>query len=470
MTLSTIDFAKIPFAGTSRSKLYDLYAQVEGEGLNFVKIRPGKTSYKTTTGNLVGQFVSQNSNVFYVDDSEKLYNSANATTSTLSNIFLGNGLTWSEGDQTLIYIHGGSPVSGSAYSDYVCGSDPTGVWTITEITDSDHPIKAGFSSPPGVVWLDGYFFVAGVTSNGDSRIYNSDLNSATSWTSTGYINSYLEGDPIRYIAKHRNHVVAFSKNSIEFFYDAGNPTGSPLNRRQDIFYNIGLYNYITATNTFNKDRWGWVPSLDDTLFFIGGKHDSILGVYKLENFQLIKISTQPIDDQLSNGAYIKGLLPLNKGMLVVKGFNISGTFVYDLELDTWYHWSEEYSTGIADYYISNNGTTLYTFGGNHDGTWEIWTPIIKEIPGITTKSNIGRKKFCSSLQVDGYRPSSTANLSVSWSDDNYNSFTTARTLDFSKTDYKLTRLGSFEERAFKITGTTTNELAHLILDITVGVK
>jgi hypothetical protein len=91
---------------------------------------------------------------------------------------------------------------------------------LTKITDVDYPDP----TVPGVEYLDGYFFVM----DADGIIYNSDLEDPSSWNSLNFLTAESESDSGVAISKHQNYIVAFKDYTTELFYDAANPTGSPL--------------------------------------------------------------------------------------------------------------------------------------------------------------------------------------------------------------------------------------------------
>lgn len=126
-----------------------------------------------------------------------------------------------------------------AVTDFTKGAvvDASGNWT--EITDADF---TGLSKCSNIIGLDGYLFIA--TTN--NRIYNSNLNAATSWISTSFLTAADTPGSIMWLSKIRNYLIAFKEHSIEFFEDLGNPTpGSPLEARKQLNRNIGCINRST---------------------------------------------------------------------------------------------------------------------------------------------------------------------------------------------------------------------------------
>lgn len=151
---------------------------------------------------------------------------------------------------------------------------------------------------PSIVFMDGYLFIAGGDGEAGQRIYNTTLGTPTELlTDTSFIDAEMHTDTIVGLAKHHNHIVAFGRKSIEFFYNAANELGSPLSRQANYTLKIGT--------TFGAD----LPFIEigDVIYFIGGQAGSYSGIYKLENFKLEKISDVFTDMYLhtANSAYIK---------------------------------------------------------------------------------------------------------------------------------------------------------------------
>lgn len=145
----------------------------------------------------------------------------------------------------------------------------------------------GIRLGPDIVFLDGYLFVASDDNNttGKGRIYNSTLGTPTTWsTSTDFIDAEIEGDNIVGLAKHHNHLVAFGSKTIEFFYNAANELGSPLQRQSNYAKNIGLVgNHVTV---------------GDIIYFLGVSGNQY-GLYKMEKFNVTQIES-PILDTILN--------------------------------------------------------------------------------------------------------------------------------------------------------------------------
>jgi hypothetical protein len=205
--------------------------------------------------------------------------------------------------------------------------------TLTEITDVDFPATL----VGGGAALDGYLFVM----EEDGTIWNSDLGDPTSWNALNFTSAEREEDIGIWLGKHHDHIVAIGSSSIEFFYDAAHATGSPLQRRDDIFYRIGG---VEPTAVW-ADR--------EIIYFFGINSSGNFIFYKIENFQLEQISTPSIS------AWFTSMKINSPYTLFMTGSNINGheflhitvmnnetspytpiiTVVYDNKYNTWAIWS-----------------------------------------------------------------------------------------------------------------------------------
>ena len=106
-------------------------------------------------------------------------------------------------------------------------------YSVNEIIGTDSPPSPHLASP---VFLDGYIFLAV-----DSDIYNCNLDDPYTWDAASFISSESFPDPIRALARQNNQIVAFNALSIEFFYDAANASGSPLNKNDSAVIQVGCF-------------------------------------------------------------------------------------------------------------------------------------------------------------------------------------------------------------------------------------
>lgn len=317
---------------------------------------------------------------------------------------------------------------------------------LAKIIDADFPS----TSTGAFVELDGYIFIG--TSNG--RIYNSDLNSITSWGALSWIAVNMQADGSVALAKQKNQIVAFGRNHIEFFYNAGNPSGSPLGRTEQAMIRIGSY------NTDN------IVTFRDNIFFIGqdmGYENA--GVWQLRGFETKRLSSIPLTRMLS-----QNVAGLNAENIYLSAFEHQGKqfvyfgmgnastlvadYLYCLESGEWveagYPFLMRFSEGLNGVAINSTSGIIYSA--------DPLTPTYQDVGSASYTARIqtslwdggtDKRKFINKIRLVADTQAS-GTTSISWSDDDYASYNTARTVDMTKMDKALHGCGSTRRRSFKI--------------------
>ena len=339
--------------------------------------------------------------------------------------------------------------------------------------------------------LDGFLFVMDT----DGIIYNSDLNDVTSWSSLGFIEAQREQDAGVFLTKHHDHVVAIGSNSIEFFYNAGNPVGSPLARRGDISYRTGALDF---RNVFTSG---------ERIYFIGSEKIGTPGVYEIAGFQLRRISTDSIDRFIANtrvtagyrfnltGGYVGEhyLTFINTLRLDAEGtYTPQYTFWYDATHNIWGEFQTNIATvdafgmaGISERSSILRGESVLLFLSGDLAVFNVGGSVVDTsgedqyvdddyivsqdayvTGGIVSDAAIVEmslttnefdfdtqtNKFLYRFAIIGTNTADTddsAPILVSWSDDIFRNFTKPRFYEAGMRR-SLTRLGKFKRRAFKI--------------------
>jgi len=217
-------------------------------------------------------------------------------------------------------------------------------WIMTPSKTLDQ-IASNFPSTivPGGLTLDGYTLVMDET----GIIYNSALDAPTTWPATGFITAERERDKGVYLGRHHDNAVAGGTRTTEFLYDAGNSTGSPLNRRSDISYNIGWADGLAV----------WEDG--DITYFLGSNPSGQLQVYKLENFQITQISKGALSSYLTQAITQDGLRIVFSGLSAM-GHRTLLITIYVL-------------SGASPGTISPKMTISYD---ETTGQWGFWTTIV----------------------------------------------------------------------------------------------
>ena len=326
---------------------------------------------------------------------------------------------------------------------------------LQKIIDTDFPGNASRSLVGNFVILDDYAFIQDNT----GRIYNSDNGNFLSWTALNYIVTTSYPDLGRGLIKYKNTIMALGSTSVEFFRNVGNELGSPLERVEQYQIKLGC----TGSRAYT--------AAGDTVAWLANTTDGGLSVYVLDGFQPKKVSTAAIEQQLQLSI---ATVVANGESCYMNGFKFNGqtfvsvtvsnnTFVYCLETDLWHEMG-----GATVFWHNITGTATTTRNIYAISATDTGGKILKIDPSSlvyqddsvsynmivqTSKvdGNNSMRKWLPQLRLIGDQAASTNNVSVSWSDDDYQNFSTARTIDMANADPNLKACGSFKRRAFKIT-------------------
>lgn len=453
----TIRSARIPFAGeygnrlgsTSKDRRYKnvLFDVIRGEDgpLVYAVKRPGMSQHSSVTAG-AGRGCYQWKGSLYSVVGNTVYKDG-VSVGTVTNT---TGLCYftEEHKTDLLVIQDGSKIIKITAAD-----------VLTELTDAQIPT----SQVPGIVSLDTYVLVM----NEDGEIYNSDLDDVSNWTSGNFITAKLEPDDGVALFKHKNYAAALGQWSLEFFYDAANESGSPLDPVEGVSQYIGCASgdslYVDAGET--EDMAIWVSRTRNS-----GPRVTMMSNLQLEslsNSQIERILNQEetsLDSCLAFGMRISGhllyLLTLTStGITLVCDVTASKLAGFPL----WSEWTfdpgtESYFTGISHaemdgrHYIQDedNGKVymmdfdIYQDDGNDIN--------VELVTGIWDGGQYGsmRTKHLHRATILGDEQASTSNVTFQWTVDDYQNWSTARTIDMSKTFPSAYQMGSAERVAFRL--------------------
>lgn len=302
------------------------------------------------------------------------------------------------------------------------------------------------------VYFDGYIFLMADTNA--REVFNCEVQDILVWKSDNFVSAEMFPDRSVGIARQSNQLVIFGRKSIEFFYDAANTTGSPLKRTEQFSISMGTASY------------GSIAESDGLVMFIGQTSAGGRFVAGIENMKLQPVSTEAIDRIL---AAEQGDIEKSSGYIcriaghlfyVINLFLQNRTLVYDLTEKIWSEWASSAtynSKFLGQYQCENQGKCLIQYGsvGNiYEFDIDTYTdgPDTLYMMAQTAKfdSDNNNRKFFSSLGLIGDRTDSSAPVSISWSDDDYKTWSQKRTVDMQDRRMFITRLGSARRRAFRL--------------------
>lgn len=201
----------------------------------------------------------------------------------------------------------------------------------TGITDVDYPTL----TTRGIAYLDGTYYVM----EPDGTIWNSlaAADDPSSWPTDGFISAEFEPDTGVYLGKALNYVVAFGQWTVELFWDAANPTGSPLSPVQNGVLLIGCAAAGSVAQTESTLMWVAQRKAQASTQH-QGKFVAVLVGQSYE-----EVSTPDISRVLESAdmAQVYSCIMELGGhswyILTLKSLNI--TLVYDIKNKQWYVWT-----------------------------------------------------------------------------------------------------------------------------------
>lgn len=390
--------------------------------------------------------------------------------------------TWSSG---IIQPNQMITVTGIAQGTYIVanltgvGTSGVSTWTVSvsqtlasvgSQVAMTSPVTAIRNLAYGAAYLDGSVYVLTT----DGRIYGSNYEDTVNWNALNYITKTSEADGGTALCKHLNYIMAFGQWSGEVFYDAGNATGSPLNR------------YDAAKSEVGCAAGTSLVQFAGTLGWIGQSRESGRGVFIMDGLTPRKISTTAIDNYLNASVLNNGATPQVRAWAVtVAGHTLyimtlkdmDVTFAYDLIENEWYQWtstsqvgtslseshftSEFFSAAFGSGYcldgstgVVSNITTQSYSDNNNDGSLLGYTPISYRVITDNIDGGTNVWKFFHAVEVIGDR--SGADISIRHSDNDFSSWSPYRKVNMIHSRPIIYQGGSSRRRAYEFY-TTDNQ-------------
>lgn len=320
---------------------------------------------------------------------------------------------------------------------------------LTVCADADLPTP----HLPIPVFFDGYLLLVKANTN---DCYNSDLDLPLSWTPGNFISAEKNPDVLTGISTINDYFVLLGSESIEFFYDAGNPTGTPFARNDTFIKLNGFYSGLT--------KYG------NSLVLISTPDSGTPDISILDNFTLKSVGNQAIRRRLASfgnsTAWVGNIIPSNGTNLYI--FQQPGQKAYYIDLNTglWglYNWantggfpivnSENAATaGISSFFVMSNSIAIYYINstGLYTDAGVVFTATV-----VTDKERFDthNQKFISSLSIWADRCDDVVSsnpINVSFTTDDYQTYSTPRSVELNHERVNLQQWGRFRYGAFKIT-------------------
>lgn len=310
--------------------------------------------------------------------------------------------------------------------------------------------QAGFPASltwvPGAINIDGYITIADFTSN----IWTSPINTPGTWPGNVGI-AQIEPDSPVALFKQISYLLCIKRFYTEAFYDAAG-TPWPYGRVDGAKMNYGCIDGRTVCDVGGDVIW------------VAQTREGCVTVVIVTSLKATPISTPPVERLLCDADYTGGVYSWAAkieghrfyGITVV---NSNLTLVYDLTTRLWYQWTDPNGNYLPYCAASIGVTNSVIFQHESNGTFltadvntftdagiifpvDIYTP---NFDGGTRK-----EKALTKLSIFGDQAAGST-VQLQYSDDDYQSWTDAGSVDLSTADPFWADLGSFKKRAFRLT-------------------
>lgn len=311
----------------------------------------------------------------------------------------------------------------------------------------------------GVANLDGYLFICDT----DGKILHNDDQNETAanvdWGDASIISANVYADQLKGIVRHLNYIVAIGEWSTEFFYNAGNTTGSVLDRAEGTVIRYGTANFDTVWQDENIVVW------------VARSRDGGHVVLTLDGLTPKIVSTKPIERILNEesditDAYAYGIRIEGHIFYILNLPNADKTLVFSLTDNMWSEWTTQESATEKMWQmvsmrgdVNSSGATV--FYGLHVSNGDVYpfdpdnyqdnSEDIK-VKVVTDKIDFGTNqiKQLYRLYLLGDRTTASSTVSLRWTDDDYQNWSNSYDSDLQYTP-QWGPLGSFSRRAFELT-------------------
>lgn len=250
----------------------------------------------------------------------------------------------------------------SSSAAYYAVSSAGSMGALTAITDVHYPaLQTPALIPIGkIINQRGTFYVATL----DGRIWNSypvqnDINAWANATSQiGSIKTDMYPDQLLGLERIKNNIVAFSRNSIEFFQEIGTSVNNPST----------LAAMDQAFIKFGAIKQDLIRNIDDVLYWVAYGQDGQTGLWHLDGYTPVKLSTPYVDALITNQAStlnsrffnLQSCVMNGKRQIFLNGISAHGLLQYT----TGFNAADNYPIDVND----DSSTSAYIYNVE-DKTW-----------------------------------------------------------------------------------------------------
>jgi hypothetical protein len=301
-------------------------------------------------------------------------------------------------------------------------------------------------------------------------VYGSALQNIAAWPALNFIAADATlGNGIGLI-RHLNYLVAYYQNGIQFYYDAGNATGSPLAPVSNASWTTGCASAATLRET------------TDITFFVSKTRQYGRMVSSFEGLALSTVSNPFVERILNRSTLLKA----SSFNIKTQGHHFYGitlpdqnvTLVYDSVFQDWHLWSsvvngvEQYFTGVN--YLGSSTQDLFQ-DVNTTNAIAMSPAVYADVTGPintfirtppVTFGSLKQKRIAAMYVLADNIPTT---IQLRYSDDDYNTFSTWRSVAMSSVRKMLQRCGMTRRRSWDMLHTDNTPLRLLQLELDIKV-
>jgi len=321
----------------------------------------------------------------------------------------------------------------------------------------------------GFVYLDGTLYVM----DPEGNIWGSkNLDDPTLWDPLNKIVARVEPDGGVALAKQLVYVIALKEWTTEVFYNAGNFPGSPL---APVAGAKSPYGCVAADS---------IQEIDDVLFWMSSNRTASPQIVCMEDLKVRVVSTPSVDRLLENArsgdvfswAFKHG----GHKFYGITAKHVNLTLVYDIDQNLWYQWTnasgnywpivyitfDENLNHIAQHETSGQ---MFYFEAHWDYHSDAGDIFAVDIITPATDFGIDRRKVLNQMRFNADKVL-LSTLEVRVSDDDYETWTAARTVNLYDRRPILSQCGTFYRRAwwFRHQASTPFRIRSIDLQLDIG--
>jgi len=305
---------------------------------------------------------------------------------------------------------------------------------------------------PGLIYLDGYVFAM----DQQGQIFQSNNENPNIWGPLNYTSAVSEADKGKAIARHLNYIVAFKEWTADFFYDAGNESGSVLSINQSAHMEIGCADGNSIQNP------------EQTLIWMATVVEGGRAIMLLDGLSPRQISTKAVETFLN----ASNLTNTYSWLYKIAGHTLYGlvltdqnvTLVYDIQEQEWHTWTTSKDfIGGGENYFECSFVTQYPFNSGNfyvldavnglvftlspNNYVDPFGPIRMRI--VTDRMDFDTYAFKTGYGLTIFGDNIKDVMQVRHTEDDYENWSQYRNIDLNLQKPCLYQLGRFRRRAYE---------------------